>query len=235
MEKSLLEQLAVLMPPQQITALLKLKEDCGVANDDPLWGILLELKLIENATATQSGIVEKLLKEFDTKLDATFATYSNDLVNKFEELRLKTASVEEASLNISQARITSSVSKLVSHAAHEKAVHDWIAMSKLSFYSIFLAVLFFSSGFVYRAYRDYRYSDGSGLSSRDAETLAWANSSEGKFLREFGEWNGNALAKKADRRLCELDAQKLKVTLQIEGRNVDRGWCALWMLPPAKR
>ncbi|NJL51042.1 MAG: hypothetical protein HC930_00460 [Hydrococcus sp. SU_1_0] len=42
--------------------------------------------------------------------------------------------VEEASLNLTQAKISGSVSKLVRHAAHTKAVSDWLAMSRLGLY-----------------------------------------------------------------------------------------------------
>ena len=89
-------------------------------------------------------------------------------------------------------------------------------------------------GWFARSYMDYRYSN-SGLSNSDTALLQQAKSEEGKHGRDLIKWNHSGLAKKGKTRICEQEATNLDVTIYLEGKSVNRGWCVLWMIPPGQR
>ncbi len=142
--------------------------------------------------------------------------------------------VEEASLNLTQAKISGSVAKLVRHAAHTKAVNDWLAMSRLGLYILIPMIFAGIGGWFARSYVDYRYSN-SGLSNADTALLHWAKSDEGKLAKDLARWNSRGLTPKGKTLICEQEAADLDVTLTLEGKSVNSGWCALWIRPADKR
>ena len=242
---SIIEQLAKLADKDEVVSLLKFKEEQQLDKDDPLWAFLLEFKTIENAVNKQEEILSLLINDFESRLrqqiednqqqiDTSFRTYSQDLINRYQTLTKNLETVEAVSVNLTQTKIASSVSRLVAHAAHEKAVHDWIAMSRLGIYILIPMVLTALGGWFARSYFDYRYSNSS-LSNQDTALLHWAKSDEGKLAKNLVEWNSQGLAKKNRTRICEEEAAKLDITLKLEGKSVDRGWCVLWMISPEKR
>ena len=242
---SIVEQLAQMATKSEIVSLLKFKEEQQIHKDDPLWAFLIEFKTIENAVNKQEEVLNLLINGFDRKLtqqiesnqqriDTSFNTYSQDLVNQYKALTDNLKTVESASLNLTQAKISTSVSNLVRHAAHTKAVSDWKTMSRLGVYIFIPMILAAVGGWFGRSYFDYRYSN-SGLSNKDTALLHWAKSEEGKLAKNLAIWNNRGLTLKGKSRICEQEAAQLDITLKLEGKPVDRGWCALWMLPPEKR
>ncbi|WP_052056080.1 DUF6753 family protein [Myxosarcina sp. GI1] len=242
---SIIEQLANLADKSEVMSLLEFKEEQQLDKNDPLWAFLLQFKTIENSVNKQEQILNLLIDGFEAKferqinanqqrIDTSFRTYSQDLINQYQALTNNLQTVEEASLNLTQAKISGSVAKLVRHAAHTKAVNDWLAMSRLGLY-ILIPMLFAGiGGWFARSYVDYRYSN-SGLSNADTALLHWAKSDEGKLAKDLARWNSRGLTSKGKTLICEQEAANLDVTLTLEGKSVNSGWCALWIRPANKR
>ena len=69
------------------------------------------------------------------------------------------------------------------------------------------------------------------LTVTEAEVLQWGMSNEGKFARNLLKWNAGSL----DGLNCLQDAQDLPVTLKVQGRSAESGFCLLWVVPPGQR
>ncbi|MFB2876175.1 DUF6753 family protein [Floridanema aerugineum] len=69
------------------------------------------------------------------------------------------------------------------------------------------------------------------LTQKEANTLRWALSDEGKFARNLMDWNRDYLKQQA----CESDAQALGAKLKFGSRTALSGYCFLWIEPPEKR
>ena len=242
---SIIEQLANLADKSEVMSLLEFKEEQQLDKNDPLWAFLLQFKTIENSVNKQEQILNLLINDFEAKfeqqidanqqrIDTSFRTYSQDLINQYQTLTNNLQTVEEASLNLTQAKISGSVAKLVRHAAHTKAVNDWLAMSRLGLYILIPMIFAGIGGWFARSYVDYRYSN-SGLSNADTALLHWAKSDEGKLAKDLARWNSRGLTSKGKTLICEQEAANLDVTLTLEGKSVDSGWCALWIRPADKR
>lgn len=242
---SIIEQLAQMANKDEVMSLLEFREEQQLDKNDPLWAFLLKFKTIENSVNKQEEILTLLIDDFEAKfsqqieanqqrIDASFRTYSQDLINQYQTLTQNLEVVEAASVNLTQAKISNSVSHLVKYAAHKKAVSDWTTMGRLGVYLMGVMVMAFSSGFFTRSYFDYRYSN-SGLSNQDTALLEWAKSDRGKLARDLIQWNSRGLTQKGKTRICEQEAAELNITLKLEGQSVDEGWCVLWMLPPQER
>ncbi|MGL6339515.1 MAG: DUF6753 family protein [Waterburya sp.] len=242
---SIVEQLAQMANKDEVISLLEFKEQQQLDKNDPLWAFLLQFKTIENSVNKQEEILSLLIKDFETKfsqqiednqqrIDASFRTYSQDLINQYQTLTKNLEVTEAASINLTQAKVSSSVSQLVKHAAHEKAVHDWIAMSRLGVYLMGAMIFAFVCGVFTRSYFDYRYSN-SGLSNQDTALLEWVKSEQGKLAQNLTAWNSRGLTKKGKTYICEQEVAKLDVTLKVEGQTVNNGWCVLWIHPPEQR
>jgi hypothetical protein len=242
---SIIERLASLADKSEVMSLLEFKEEQKLDKNDPLWAFLLQFKTIENSVNKQEQILNLLIDGFEAKfeqqindnqqrLDTSFRTYSQDLINQYQALTNNLQTVEEASLNLTQAKISGSVSKLVRHAAHTKAVSDWLAMSRLGLYILIPMIFAGVGGWFARSYIDYRYSN-SGLSNQDTALLYWAKSDEGKLAQNLANWNSRGLTTNGKTLICEQEAANLDVTLTLEGKTVTSGWCALWIRPANKR
>ena len=242
---SIIEQLANLADKSEVMSLLEFKEEQQLDKNDPLWAFLLQFKTIENSVNKQEQILNLLIADFEAKfeqqidanqqrIDTSFRTYSKDLINQYQALTDNLQTAEEASLSLTQAKISGSVAKLVRHAAHTKAVSDWLAMSRLGLY--ILIPMFFAGvgGWFARSYVDYRYSN-SGLSNEDSALLHWAKSDKGELAKDLAHWNSRGLTTKGKTLICEQEAANLDVTLTLEGKSVNSGWCALWIRPADKR
>ena len=242
---SIIEQLANLADKSEVMSLLEFKEEQQLDKNDPLWAFLLQFKTIENSVNKQEQILNLLINGFEAKfeqqidanqqrIDTLLRTYSQDLINQYQALTNNLQTVEEASLNLTQAKISGSVAKLVRHAAHTKAVSDWLAMSRLGLYILIPMIFAGIGGWFARSYVDYRYSN-SGLSNADTALLHWAKSDEGKLAKDLARWNSHGLTSKGKTLICEQEAANLDVTLTLEGKSVNSGWCALWIRPANKR
>ena len=187
-------------------SLLKFKEEQQLDKNDPLWAFLLEFKTIENSVNKQEEILNLLISGFTTqfdrqieanqqRIDTSFRTYAQDLINQHNSLTNNLKTVEEASLNLVQTKVASSVSNLVKHAAHTKAVSDWKTMSRLGIYIFIPMILAGIGGWFGRSYVDYRYSN-SGLSNADTAILHWAKSDEGKLAQNLTKWNSSGSQQK---------------------------------------
>lgn len=242
---TLFEKLGQTLDKDRVMALLQFKQDQGLDNDDALWQFLIQFKTIENAVSKQEDILNLIINEFDGKLkqqlhsnqqkiDTSYRTYSQDLLNQYKNLTENLKTAEESSINLTNTKIASSVDALVQKAAYKKAISNWLAMSRLGIYIFIPAILTFISGWLGRSYFDYRYSN-SGLSNQDTALLEWVRSDEGKLARDLMNWNKRGLTTKGRSLICESEAQKLDLTLKKEGESVKAGWCALWVKSPDRR
>jgi hypothetical protein len=66
----------------------------------------------------------------------------------------------------------------------------------------------------------------------NADTIQWATSNEGKYARQFMSWNQALLSEKGGKKLCETESDRLGVTLTVEGKPAQKGFCTLWMRAP---
>jgi hypothetical protein len=69
------------------------------------------------------------------------------------------------------------------------------------------------------------------LTFNQLQALRWAESGEGKFARNLMRWNAGYL----DTKECLKDPQRLKVTLNLNGRKAYSGFCVVWTVPPNER
>ena len=69
------------------------------------------------------------------------------------------------------------------------------------------------------------------LTAQQADALGWAQSNEGKFARDLMRWNWELL----DKKQCKSEAAALGVTLEIDGKKAQSGFCTLWVEPPNAR
>ncbi|MEL6439128.1 MAG: DUF6753 family protein [Cyanobacteria bacterium J06621_8] len=242
---SIIEQLAQMADKSEVMSLLKFKNEQQLDKNDPLWAFLLEFKVIENSVSKQEAILQLIVKDLQQqmqhqlnthqqRLDTSFNTYSQDLITQYRQLTDNLETVEQASLNLTQTKIASSVAKLVRHAAHTKAVNDWLAMSRLGLYILIPMIFAGLGGWFTRSYLDYRYSN-SGLSNSDTALLHWAKSKEGKLAKNLFDWNSRGLTGRGNSLVCEQQIADLGATLTIEGESVTRSWCLLRVRPVGKR
>ncbi len=69
------------------------------------------------------------------------------------------------------------------------------------------------------------------LTLEQVETLRWAESQEGQLARNVIKWNAGLL----DNLDCLNDVKHLNVTLKVQGREAQSGFCVLWTQPPSQR
>ncbi|MEG4272678.1 MULTISPECIES: DUF6753 family protein [unclassified Microcoleus] len=70
---------------------------------------------------------------------------------------------------------------------------------------------------------------------KNADTIQWATSNEGKYARQFMSWNQALLSEKGGKKLCETEINRLGVTLTVEGKPAQKGFCTLWIRSPQER
>ena len=82
---------------------------------------------------------------------------------------------------------------------------------------------------------EWGMSDVGKSARKNPELIQWVTSSQGKYAKEFIDWNQVLLTKQGGKLLCEKDAEKLGVVLRLSGREAKTGFCTLWVRSPEKR
>lgn len=186
--------------------------------DDPTFLLLIS-----------TGRLEVLLDEAPRALDALFKHWTTDIRQTFE--LVNHAFKEKQMLAIAEA-----ARDLISMAERKEQTRFFGSL--LPAVGIFLAVLGlgFAIGHLV-GYADFTRATGGyvdkevKLTLDEAESLRWAQSSEGKFARNLMKWNRGYL----DNRACLADAKRLNVRLLLDGRPVKEGFCTIWTVPPEQR
>ncbi|MCU0542639.1 MAG: hypothetical protein MUE44_10655 [Oscillatoriaceae cyanobacterium Prado104] len=162
----------------------------------------------------------------------------------------------KAAVNVQQRNISNSVRTLVRQAALEKVAHDiWAvifgsgavlgAIAIGVFVGLAIPKFAVSPALDPKGPRQLTLEEAValewGLSKegkfavKNADTIRWAMSDEGKYARQFMSWNQALLSLKGGKRLCETEVNRLGVTLTVEGKAAQKGFCTLWIRSPQER
>ena len=226
----------------ELKQLIDIKDELELIPDDVFFDIVYKLKLIQKTQAHNTKLTIEAFQAFrrdlldrDLELQGVQEYFKQELTNEIIGLKKQITSMAEVAAPLVESKITSLAERVIAQSSFNKAVHDYIAMSRLIVGVVITLAAGIGLGYFYRAYTDYRYSDNSGLAKEDVELLSWAKSAEGQFSRNLHQWNSEGLTKKGKQRICETDTQELGVNLRVQGRKTSGGWCVLWTIPPEQR
>lgn len=162
----------------------------------------------------------------------------------------------KAAVNVQQRNISNSVRTLVRQAALEKVAHDiWSVIFGSGVILGAIAIGVFVGLAIPKFARspvldpkgprqltleeavalEWGLSKDGKFALKNADTIRWAMSSEGKYARQFMSWNQALLSLKGGKRLCETEVNRLGVTLTVEGKPAQKGFCTLWIRSPQER
>lgn len=226
--------------PEFRSEVLKVAYRSGIEKDDPLWSVMVA-----------TGQLESLLHEKPEEIKRIVALCSEGLKKDVEVARAfveqSVADAErslsyqaEASVKLQQKNISAATKILVRQAALEKISYDIYALVKgglvtLAAVGVGIVLGFLASSMSIRS-QPQPELDPTGtrqLTLEEAISLDWATSKEGKFAKQFMQWNQTLLSGK-EQRVCEREVERLGVTLVIEGREAIDGFCTLWVKPPGQ-
>jgi len=187
--------------------------------------------------------------------NALFTEQSKVLRSHINDTKEAMELTSQAALEAHGDTIGEAVDSLVKQAAFTKISHNATALTKAAFY-IFLSILL-GIGFglliprLWKAELDpmgarqltleqakaleWAMSDVGQAARQNPELIQWITSSQGKYAKDFINWNQVLLTKQGSKFLCEKDAEKLGVVLRLEGREAKTGFCTLWVRSPEKR
>lgn len=186
----------------------------GLKPTDPLFLIMVSV-----------GQLQLLLEQSPKDLDALFNQWSEALYDK-----LQTA--ERAAVKGQQTAIAAAVKSLIQKTEWEgqsRLFSSVVPAAGLLSAAIGVGVLlgmsvpvWLQGGYVTQPRR---------LTLEQAEALRWAESQSGQLARNVMKWNAGSL----DNLDCLNDVKRLNVTLKVQGREAQSGFCVLWTQPPSQR
>jgi hypothetical protein len=162
----------------------------------------------------------------------------------------------KAAVNVQQRNISSSVKTLVRQAALEKVARDiWSVIFGSGVVLGAIAIGVFIGLAIPRFAKvpeldpkgprqltlgeavalEWGLSKEGQFARKNADTIQWAMSNEGKYARQFMSWNQALLSLKGGKMLCEVEVNRLGVTLTVEGKPATGGFCTLWTRSPQER
>lgn len=227
---------------EELKQLIDIKDEFELVEDDIFFAMVYRLKIIQQTQAHNTQLTINAFQAFrrdlmdrDLELKGVQEYYKQELANEIINLKKTINSMSEAAIPLVESKIAGLAENIIQKSGYSKAIHDYLAMSRLIVGVVITLLTGIGFGYFYRAYSDYRYSDNSGLAKEDVEVLSWAKSPEGQFARRLWNWNSEGLTKKGKQRICETDSQDLGVNLRVQGRKTSGGWCVLWTVPPEQR
>jgi hypothetical protein len=69
------------------------------------------------------------------------------------------------------------------------------------------------------------------LTVTEVEDLRWLKSADGKLAKNLIRWNSGML----ENLNCLEDVERLNVTLEVQGKKAESGFCLLWVVPSQDR
>lgn len=185
----------------------------GVETNDPLFVVLLA-----------TGSLEALLEKKPQELNDLFAQWSVEIKQELDR------SSKEALLK-QEAAIASSVKSLIRQTQIQQQQQSWWTYLQAGVVFLGAVGIGVLLGLSVPVWLEGGLTASRKLTVAQAETLRWATSSEGKFARSIMDWNRDYLGDRS----CLKDAEKLKVTLAVNGKVARKGFCLIWVVPPNQR
>jgi hypothetical protein len=202
----------------------------GIDIDDPAFLMMIA-----------SGRLEKLLEDSPKELSALFDQWSDLVHTRLDEYQRGLEHYEQAAVKGQQKAIARAVSDLIRKTAIEKFLHSFNAVS-IGLGAIVILVAIGVGGLLGSSWATWRQStieyapgEPKPLTLEEADTLQWAMSEEGKFAQQLVEWNQDLLGRHGSSRVCEQEATQLGVTLEMNGKKAQSGFCTLWVEPLNRR
>lgn len=189
-----------------------------------------------------TGRLELMLEESPKELEALFDQWSQRIYTQLQHYREGLEHYERTAIKAQEKAISQSVHALIRKTAIDKLVHSFSAASIVIGGTLLLvagiagAVLGSTWTTWRQAQTEYAPGEPRRLTLDEAKALEWATSSEGQLARNLMEWNHGLLTRNSQGKfICEQDAERLGVTLELEGRKASSGFCTLWTRPLGDR
>lgn len=185
----------------------------GLEPDDPLFLVLVA-----------TGRLEVLLEDAPDTLEQLFKNWSRELSRNL-------SLVESATIERQKLAIAKAAGELIKKAEQQEARRLFTSIVPAAGLVVAILGLGFILGMSIPVWLGGGLSEPQRLTFTQLEALRWAESSEGKFARNLMKWNAGYL----DTKECLKDPQRLKVTLNLDGRKGLSGFCVVWTVPPNER
>lgn len=247
----------------QRSEILRIAYQAGVAKDDPLFAVMLALGIHEQLLTDKPLQMEQIFDQMREQLGQDCQQVKAILDAEWNRLRAFIRQFDEdlerksqAALDVQAKNVSDMATVLVRRAALKKvALNVWalIFAGTILFGALAIGLII---GLALPLFASKPELDPTGprqltLEQAQAmtwgmselgkkargnpEQLKWALSAQGRYARQFMAWNELLLSERGNKRLCEQDAQRLGVTLTLDGRVAKGGFCTLWTQPPNQR
>lgn len=260
--ESLISQVLAGKSPEYRSAVLRIAYQTGVEKNDPLFAVLLATGQLELLLYQKPKQIKHLFQQWRKNWRKDLSETEAILSQEREQIRLlidetqKTLDLQtKAALNVQKRNISKTVQELVRKAAFEKVAYDAWALVCAGFVLLGAMGLGIILGLAIPLFAkqpeldptgprqltleevnalDWGLSETGEFARLNPEVIEWAKSKEGQYAHQFMQWN-QALMSGKGQRICEQEAEKLAVTLKVEGKNAQSGFCTLWVRPPEER
>jgi hypothetical protein len=189
----------------------QLVSQTGYSEGDPLFVILLA-----------TGTLQTLLNEKPIEIDEMFNRWTKTVTKSMD-------SVEQEIIERQKLAITQAAGDLIRKAERQESTRFFKSILPGAIAASVVLVVGFVAGSTIPPALKGGYVAGQNLTADDVEALRWANSTEGQYARQLISWNADYL------KVCDQDAAKMPIKLQMGQREAKSGFCLLWVKPPEQR
>jgi hypothetical protein len=189
----------------------QLVSQTGYSEGDPLFVILLA-----------TGTLQTLLNEKPVEIDEMFNRWTKTVTKSMD-------SVEQEIIERQKLAITQAAGDLIRKAERQESTRFFKSILPGAIAATVVLVVGFVTGSTVPPALKGGYVAGQNLTADDVEALRWANSREGQYARKLLTWNADYL------KVCDQDAAKMPIKLQMGQREAKSGFCLLWVKPPEQR
>jgi hypothetical protein len=211
MATSLLEKLLEGRSEEFKRKVFQLVSQTGYSEGDPLFVILLA-----------TGTLQTLLNEKPVEIDEMFNRWSGGITKSM-------SLVEKEIIERQKTAITEAAGDLIKKAERQESTRFFKSILPGAIAASVVLVVGFVAGMTVPPALKGGYVAGQNLTADDVDALRWVNSGEGKYARQLMEWNADYL------KVCDQDAAKMPIKLQMGQREAKKGFCLLWVKPPKER
>ncbi len=184
----------------------QLVSQTGYSEGDPLFVILLA-----------TGTLQTLLNEKPVEIDEMFNRWTKTVTKSMD-------SVEQEIIERQKLAITQAAGDLIRKAERQESTRFFKSILPGAIAASVVLVVGFVAGSTIPPALKGGYVVGQNLTADDVEALRWANSKEGQYARQLISWNADYLE------VCDQDAAKMPIKLQMGQREAKGGFCANWQV-----
>ena len=148
---------------------------------------------------------------------------------------------QKAAVKGQQKAIAHAVTTLIKHTEFERAIHSVPSLIVAGILLLITATVGGLLGIGAMLWYQSSNLDPTGsrqLTQQEANALGWTTTNEGKFARNFMEWNRDLLSRDSAGQLtCTKEVKRLGVTLEMgaSSKKAVSGFCTLWVQPLNQR